>query len=147
MQLSERIGRRLKLRDLNIFLIVAKERSMSKAATQLGNSEFTNFDDDNSCVSGPIIDAEVENHDAYSHGSNSHRIRRSGAYEAVRLRRNGVQMTRDLVSAEMLAELEAAGDAIRFVDAEGRIAWKATPSLCQCLMDLQLDAEADLEDV
>jgi DNA-binding transcriptional LysR family regulator len=35
MQLSERIGRRLKLRDLNIFLIVAKERSMSKAATQL----------------------------------------------------------------------------------------------------------------
>jgi DNA-binding transcriptional LysR family regulator len=35
MQLSERIGRRLKLRDLNIFLIVAKERSMSKAATLL----------------------------------------------------------------------------------------------------------------
>ena len=35
MQLSERIGRRLKLRDLDIFLIVAKERSMSKAATQL----------------------------------------------------------------------------------------------------------------
>jgi hypothetical protein len=68
------------------------------------------------------------------------------AYEAVRLRRNGVQMTRDLVPAEMLAELEAAGDAIRFVDAEGRIAWKATPSLCQCLMDLQLDAEADLDE-
>jgi DNA-binding transcriptional LysR family regulator len=35
MQLSERIGRRIKLRDLNIFLIVAKERSMSKAATLL----------------------------------------------------------------------------------------------------------------
>ena len=31
MQLSERIGRRLKLRDLNIFLVVASERSMSKA--------------------------------------------------------------------------------------------------------------------
>jgi hypothetical protein len=68
------------------------------------------------------------------------------AYETTRLRRDGVQTTRDLVSAEMLAELEAAGNAIRFVDAEGPIAWKATPSPCQCLMDLQLDAEADLDE-
>jgi DNA-binding transcriptional LysR family regulator len=36
MQLSERIGQRMKLRDLNILLAVAKERSMSKAAAQLG---------------------------------------------------------------------------------------------------------------
>ena len=43
-----------------------------------GSSEFTNFDDDNSCVSGAIIDAEVENHDANSNGPGSHRIRRSG---------------------------------------------------------------------
>jgi DNA-binding transcriptional LysR family regulator len=35
MQPGERIGRRLKLRDLNIFLTVARERSMSKAAVQL----------------------------------------------------------------------------------------------------------------
>jgi DNA-binding transcriptional LysR family regulator len=35
MQLSERIGRRVKLRDLNIFVVVAKERSMSKAAAEL----------------------------------------------------------------------------------------------------------------
>ena len=39
MQLSERIGRRLRLRDLNIFLVVAKERSMSKAAAQLAVSQ------------------------------------------------------------------------------------------------------------
>ena len=50
------------------------------------------------------------------------------AFETARLRRNGVHTARDLVSAEMLAELEAAGDAMRFVNAEGRIAWKATPS-------------------
>jgi DNA-binding transcriptional LysR family regulator len=36
MQVSDRIGRRLKLRDLNIFLVVANERSMSKAAARLG---------------------------------------------------------------------------------------------------------------
>jgi DNA-binding transcriptional LysR family regulator len=39
MQLNERVGRRLKLRDLNIFLVVAKERSMSKAAAQLAVSQ------------------------------------------------------------------------------------------------------------
>ena len=68
------------------------------------------------------------------------------AYEAARLGRNGVHTTRDRVSAEMLAELEAAGDAMRYVNSRGQIAWKATPQLRDYLMDLQLDAEADLED-
>jgi hypothetical protein len=44
------------------------------------------------------------------------------AYEVSRLGRNGVHGARDLVSAEMLADLEATGDAMRFVDGEGRIA-------------------------
>ena len=35
------------------------------------------------------------------------------------------------------------GHAMRFLDAEGRIAWKATPSLCQYLKDLELDADDD----
>ena len=39
MKLDERIGRRLKLRDLNIFLAVVKERSMSKAAAELAISQ------------------------------------------------------------------------------------------------------------
>jgi DNA-binding transcriptional LysR family regulator len=39
MQVVERIGRRLKLRDLNIFLAVVKERSMSKAAAVLAISQ------------------------------------------------------------------------------------------------------------
>ena len=62
------------------------------------------------------------------------------AYEAARLRRNGVHTGRDRVFAEVLAQLEARGDAMRFVDINGRIAWKATPSLCQYLMDVELDA-------
>jgi hypothetical protein len=69
------------------------------------------------------------------------------AYEAARLRRNGVHTARDRVSARMLAELEAAGDAMRFVNGKGQIAWRATPKLRQYLKDLELDAEADLEDI
>ena len=53
------------------------------------------------------------------------------ACEVARLGRNGVHTARDFVSAETLIELEAAGDAMRFVDTNGQIAWKATPSLCQ----------------
>ena len=68
------------------------------------------------------------------------------AYYASRLMRNGVQSTHDRVFAEMLAELEANGDAMRFVDAKGRIAWKATPRLRDYLQDLELEAEEDLED-
>jgi hypothetical protein len=68
------------------------------------------------------------------------------AYETARLRRNGVHTARDRVSAATLAELEAAGDAMRYANSRGRIAWKATPNLCQYLKDLELDAKADLED-
>ena len=68
------------------------------------------------------------------------------AYETARLRRNGVHTARELVSVTMLAELEATGDAMRYVNSHGRIAWKATPRLRNYLMDLQLDAKADLED-
>ena len=69
------------------------------------------------------------------------------AYETASLRRNGVHTTRDRVFAEVLAELEAAGDAMRYVNSHGQIAWKATPSLCQYLTDLQVDAADDLEDI
>ncbi len=68
------------------------------------------------------------------------------AYYASRLRRNGVQPTRDRVFAEVLAELEANGDAMRFVDAKGRIAWMATPRLRDYRQNLELEAEEDLED-
>ena len=69
------------------------------------------------------------------------------AYDLSRLGRNGVHTTRHLVSAEMLGELEATGEAMRYVNCEGRIAWKATPSLCKHLMDLELDAQGDLENI
>jgi hypothetical protein len=67
--------------------------------------------------------------------------------KAARLRRKAGHAARELISAEMLAELEAAGDAMRYVNSRGRIGWKATPRLRDYLMDLRLDAEADLEQV
>jgi len=71
------------------------------------------------------------------------------AYEAACLGRTGDLPDPDLVSAKVLTELEVGGDAMRFVDSVGRIAWKATPSLCDYLTDLQRDVEAefDAEDV
>ena len=68
------------------------------------------------------------------------------AYEAIRLGRNGVHPARDQALNQVLAELEATGYAMRYVNSHGRIAWKATPQLRNFLVDLQLDAEADLAD-
>ena len=67
------------------------------------------------------------------------------AYGAARLGRSGDSEDRDMVSVDVLAELEVDGDAMRFVDSGGRIAWKATPSLRDYLLDLQPDAEAEFE--
>ena len=69
------------------------------------------------------------------------------AFEVARLGRNGVHTPRDLVRRKMLAELEVTGYAMRYVNSHGRIAWKATPQLRDYLIDLQLDAEADLADL
>jgi hypothetical protein len=66
-------------------------------------------------------------------------------YSHVRLRRNGDNLGRHSVLAEILADLEANGDAMRYLDAKGRIAWKATPRLQSILADLQADAVADAE--
>ena len=67
------------------------------------------------------------------------------AYGAACLGRNGDLPDPDLVSADVLAELELAGDAMRYVDSEGRIAWRATRGLADYLMDLQRDVEAEFE--
>ena len=55
------------------------------------------------------------------------------AYGAACLGRNGDLPDPDLVSAEVLSELEVAGDAMRYVNSDGRIAWTATPSLADYL--------------
>ena len=68
------------------------------------------------------------------------------SWEWARLGRTRDFVDRDRVFSETLIELESEGDAMRYVDSKGRIAWKATPDLRDYLNDLKLDAEADLED-
>jgi hypothetical protein len=67
------------------------------------------------------------------------------AYGAARLGRNGDSSDRDVISAKVLTELEVAGDAMRYLDRKGRIAWRVSPWLRDHLMDLQRDAEAEFE--
>jgi hypothetical protein len=67
------------------------------------------------------------------------------AYEKARLGRTREFFERDRVFAEILAAFEMNGAAMRYVDAKGRIAWKATPKLRDHLNDLRVDAETDLE--
>jgi len=68
------------------------------------------------------------------------------AYDAARLGRSGVRRSRERVFAKALAQLEAAGDAMRYLDAKGRVAWKATPHLRDLVRNLELEAKVDLED-
>jgi len=62
-----------------------------------------------------------------------------------RPRRNGTVGAPNAVLADILAKAEAVGDAMRYLDQRGRIAWKATPRLREYIADLKADAEADAE--
>ena len=68
------------------------------------------------------------------------------AWEWARIGRDRDPMDKSCVFSETLADLESSGDAMRYLNSKGRIAWKATPDLRDYLNDLKLDAEADLED-
>ena len=65
--------------------------------------------------------------------------------EAARLKRNGIRRGRNAAFTKALEEAEAAGNAMRYVDAKGQVAWKATPRFREDLEDLRVDAQADAE--
>jgi hypothetical protein len=48
--------------------------------------------------------------------------------------------------ARILLEFEEAGDAMRYRDTDGRIAWKATPQMLRKLADAEQEAKDDLAD-
>ena len=50
------------------------------------------------------------------------------------------------IISEILREYEVSGDAMRYLNANGQLAWKATPSMLQRLADAEREVEADMED-
>lgn len=62
-----------------------------------------------------------------------------------RLRRNSGIVARDAAIAKTLCDLKSRGDAMRYLDRNGYIAWRATPKLKDYIDDLKSDAEADYE--
>lgn len=64
-------------------------------------------------------------------------------WESARLGRDRDSVDRNRVFGEILVEMESAGDAMRYVDSEGRICWKATPQLRDEIEDLLMDAIAE----
>jgi hypothetical protein len=112
------------------------------------NSEFANF------TNADLFISELR-HDQYrNHRTASMKFRMDKivrelveeAWEWARLGRDREFVDRDRVFAEAICELETQGDAMRYVNSKGQIAWKATPNLRDYLNYLKLDAEADLED-
>jgi hypothetical protein len=57
-----------------------------------------------------------------------------------------IELTKSQLVAEILRQYERRGDAMRYLNVKGQIAWKATPFMLQKLADAEREAEADLPD-
>jgi hypothetical protein len=53
-------------------------------------------------------------------------------------------VTKSELIAQILRKFEAAGDAMRFLNASGRVAWRATPRMLARLADAEREAKDDL---
>jgi hypothetical protein len=53
--------------------------------------------------------------------------------------------SRQTLIAQLLHEWEKAGEAMRYLDRHGRIAWKATPKMLDRLADAERDAKDELD--
>jgi hypothetical protein len=51
------------------------------------------------------------------------------------------------LTAEILRQYERDGDAMRYVNAMGQIAWKASPAMLQKLADAEREVQDDMEDL
>jgi hypothetical protein len=66
------------------------------------------------------------------------------AYEHIK--RHHPYLTKRQRVAQILREYERRGDAIRCLNREGKIAWKASPRFLSMLADAERDARDDLDD-
>jgi hypothetical protein len=56
------------------------------------------------------------------------------------------RMSRVLRFPQILREFEEAGDAMRYLNTKGEIAWKGTPGMISRLADAEQEAIDDMED-
>jgi hypothetical protein len=66
--------------------------------------------------------------------------------EHQRIRNHRPGCSRTELLGQILRKFEEAGDAMRFLNADGRIAWKATPEMLTKLADAEQEARDDLAD-
>ena len=67
-----------------------------------------------------------------------------GAAEHIKWKHANV--TKCQLVTQILREYERRGDAMRYLDGNGKIAWKASPRFLTMLADAERDARADLAD-
>jgi hypothetical protein len=66
--------------------------------------------------------------------------------DGVREPRPNANRKRAELIAEILREYEGSGDAMRYLDPKGQIAWKASPAMLRRLADAEREVEDDMED-
>jgi hypothetical protein len=62
------------------------------------------------------------------------------------IKRDHPKLTKRQLVAQILGKYERKGHAMRFLDEQGKIAWRATPSFLSLLADAEADARDDLDD-
>ena len=63
------------------------------------------------------------------------------------LQSSGANLTKRQLLAQILQQYERRGDAMRYLNANGEIAWKPSPAMLMDLADAERDAQEDLEDL
>jgi hypothetical protein len=66
--------------------------------------------------------------------------------EYQRIKNDAIGRPKTELIAQILGKFEGAGDAMRFLNADGRIAWKATPGMLSRLADAEQEAIDDMDD-
>jgi hypothetical protein len=57
-----------------------------------------------------------------------------------------IDLTKRQLVAQILRQCEERGDAMRYLDVNGKIGWKASPRFLTMLADAERDAQDELED-
>jgi hypothetical protein len=66
------------------------------------------------------------------------------AYEQIKL--DHIKLTKRQLVAQILRQYERRGDAMRYLDKQGKIGWKASPRFLTKLADAERDAQDELEE-